>query len=496
MVRHPALVWTAYLLAWVACGWFGWQRFHHARHEFDDPNRADGCSGYVQIDFAGQWVMGRLFAADGRHLYHRDRQRELVRQAFSPADADALMGWFVGEDSPAGDGIGGPLYPPVHGLLYSPLARLDPLAAYRLFQALSFGFAAFAGLAISRATGGRLWLPVAVVGVLTIPGGRGGFDLGQNHMLTLAVLAGGWWAMAAGRWTLGGTVWGLLALKPTWAIAFLPVPLVMGQWRASAAMCGAAGGLILATLPAVGVAGWLDWLTVGRRASEVYAVNSNWVSFSRDLFGLPRRLLIDFAVPETERGSRLAAGLGWGLWAVVVTGTAVVYRSQKDRRPAGLAAGFLLLGAYLGCYRFMYYDAALAALPIGLMLADRRCWRWVPVGLAACLYLYENWLIHYSPELCLARGGIEPHGHRLISLGGERLALTLTTGTTTDRYAVGSTAGRLFTLAGNYRYAWDTAFLLALWVWAGWRLRSRPAEGVEGGPDVGRPHQRLADQHG
>ena len=495
-MRHPALVWTAYLLAWAACGWFGWQRFDHARHEFDDPSRADGCNGYVQIDFAGQWVMGRLFAADGRRLYHRDRQRELVREAFPPADADALMGWFVGDDPPAGDGIGGPLYPPVHGLLYAPLARLDPLPAYRLFQTLSFGFAAFVGMAISQATAGRVWLPVAVVVVLMIPGGRGGLDLGQNHMLTLAILAGGWWAMAAGRWTLGGAVWGLLALKPTWGVAFLPVPLLMGQWRAAAAMCVTAGGLILATLPTVGIQGWLDWLTVGRRASEIYAVNSNWVSFSRDLFGLPRRLLIDFAVPEAERGSRAAAILGWGLWMAVVASTAAAYRVQKDRRPVGLAAGFLMLGAYLGCYRFMYYDAALAALPVGLLLADRRCRHWVPLGLVACLYLYENWLIHYSFELSLTRGGVEMAGRQLFTLGGDRLALTLATGVTTDRYATSSSAGRLFTLAGNYRHAWDTAFLLALWAWAGWRLWSHPAEGVEGGPDVGRPHQGLADQHG
>ena len=474
--REPAVKWAVCVLAWLLCGRYLWLRFDHARHEFDKPARVDGNDGHAQIDFGGQWVMARMFVADSRHLYHRDHLWPVVQAGFPQSaedptaarhDADAMMAWFVGDDPPAGDGIGGPLYPPVHGLLYAPLGRLDPQPAYRLFRWLSVGFAVFAGLAISRSTG--IWVPLVILAVLLFPGGRGGIDLGQNHTLTLAILSGGWWAMSRGRWALGGAVWGLLAFKPVWAVAFLPVPLLMGHWRASAAMCGTAGALILATLPVVGVRAWLEWLAVGGQAADLYGVNENWVSFSRDLAGLPRRLLLDFDAPETSRGSRLAAVLGWTFWTAVAAATVVIYRLQPDRRPGGRAAGFLLLGAYLVCYRFMYYDVVLATLPLALLVAGSRR-EWVPLGVVAALIMYENWLIHHAVEVTLRVGAV----------GG--------------REATAQPGRRLLTLAGSYRYAWDTALLLVVWAWMAWRLLS--SKGVESGPDVGRPHQGLADQNG
>jgi hypothetical protein len=159
----------------------------------------------------------------------------------------------------------------------------------------------------------------------------------------------------------------------------------------------------------------------------------------------------------------------------------VVHRLGRDRRPAGLAAGFLLLGAYLSCYRFMYYDATLAALPVGLLVADRRVRRaWLAVALVAALYAYENWLLHFGVVFTLGpewKPSIDWHA-------------------VTGRYNDDPAGQHRLMLAGSYRYAWDTALLLGLWAWAGGRLVLDAAKGVQGGPDVGGPHERLADQYG
>src|SRR5205823_6328402 len=96
----------------------------------------------------------------------------------------------------------------------------------------------------------------------------------------------------------GGVVWGLFAFKPVWGLAFFLVPLLSGRWRMCLAMVGTGAALGLLTLPVVGVQTWFDWLQVGREAAGVYNVNENWIHLSRDLQGIPRRLLLDFNLPE------------------------------------------------------------------------------------------------------------------------------------------------------------------------------------------------------
>ena len=59
------------------------------------------------------------------------------------------------------------------------------------------------------------------------------------------------------------------------------------RWRFASAMLGMGAGLALVTLPVVGVHSWLEWLQVGRIASELYNRDQNWIFLSRDLLGLP-----------------------------------------------------------------------------------------------------------------------------------------------------------------------------------------------------------------
>ena len=64
-------------------------------------------------------------------------------------------------------------------------------------------------------------------------------------------------------------------------------------------MAATGAGLVLLTLPVVGVQAWFDWLHVGSMAADTYATDRNWIFLSRDLFGIPRRMLLDFPDGQT-----------------------------------------------------------------------------------------------------------------------------------------------------------------------------------------------------
>jgi hypothetical protein len=367
---------------------------HYAWGAFASPQRRDGNLGHTTIDFGGQWLMGRMLVQGlGQHLYHRNYQREVLREAFPQEDeppdsarldedkgkhdADNFMTWFMGKDTAPGEtpdqpAVGGPLYPPIHALVMYPLANLRPALAYRVMQGLIIVMALVAGWGIRQLTHGRIWWTVAVPVLMLFPAYVHGLNLGQNSAFMLAILVWGWLLITRGRQVAGGMVWGLLAFKPVWAAAFFLVPVLTGRWRVCLAMIITGAALAVATLPLVGFHSWLEWLWIGKQASNLYGVDENWVFLSRDILTIPKRWLVDFQAPDTERFSWPATILGWGLVCTIfaVTVLLAVYRRDRTRVVEGPGAAFLLLGAYFSCYHFMYYDSLLAALPVALFFAD------------------------------------------------------------------------------------------------------------------------------
>ncbi len=111
---------------------------------------------------------------------------------------------------------------------------------------------------------------------------------------------------------------------------------------------------------------------MGRAASAHYGIDETWIFLSRDLQGIPRRYLLHFSGGvATDFHQVLAASLALALW-LTVAGVTVLVAVWRWRRPAGFSgipAVFLLLGAWLSCFHFMYYDVLLALLPIYLLMA-------------------------------------------------------------------------------------------------------------------------------
>jgi hypothetical protein len=448
-----------------ALGHRGWQAWVN----FRAPDRPDGNDGHTSIDYGGQWMLGRLLVlGHGHDLYKRQTHLDVARQSFprdreppdtTHHDAERLVGWYPGTSD---DEIGGPLYPPVHAIVMAPLALIpDPYLSYRVAQGAMIGFVLLAGLGVRYATSGRWWWSSATAVLLLFPGCRGAIDLAQNSTLSVTLLIWGWALMVRGRPGWGGAIWGLLAFKPVWALSFFAALLLLRHWRAAAAMAGTAVACILLTLPFVGFQAWFDWLHVGQLGADWYRLDRNWNFLSRDLFGIPRRMFLEYRDGVAVEDRPIAAYAGWTLWAIVAGITALVAWSRRRDGPVttGPLAAFVFLGAWLCAYRFMYYDAMLASLGIFALLADPRpffrpswwpaaSWATVLVGL---LILVEN---------ALAPLNFEVTG----SVMGLRKTITAPDG------ATHLSAPTVYLASGDY-YPWDTIVVIALWVWCALRLR-------------------------
>jgi arabinofuranan 3-O-arabinosyltransferase len=388
-VRYSAAWMSAIMTAGIYL-YFSW-------HHFDDPTRRDGNRGHTYMDFGGQYLLGRMLVrGEGHHLFSRSAQREVLMECYphgneppdqETSDADQLLDWFVETNDSADQAVSGPLYPPVQAFWFYPLALLTPQVAYRMVQEMIVLGAFGAGLGLSTLSNGRVWWPIATIGVILFPGFAGSLGLGQNSVFSLLILVWGWVLISRGNPGWGGIVWGLLIFKPVWLAAFFLVPLWSGRWRVCTAMLVSSALQAALTLPVVGIHGWIDWLKVGREAARVSLYDPVWIFRGRDLVALPRRWL-DFDAPSAELQNNMMANLvGWGLWVIVIEITTRIAVHRKCGGYLGYGPAFLFLGAWLSCVHFMYYDVLLAALPVFLLYQGARRPPWICHVLVAILFL-------------------------------------------------------------------------------------------------------------
>jgi hypothetical protein len=396
--------WRRPLKAWFSAVALALIPLSLAWHRLDDDRRADRNNGHTKVDFAGQYLLAYMLrTGHGHELYDRRAQRRVLAALYpvrderpeqAQRDVDQLMDWFLGNDNANRrdqKSIGGPLYPPIQALYYVPLTLLPPSLAYRLNQILGLVWGAVAAIGIARSSGWR-W-PSALVFLLLMifPGFIGSMNLGQNAALTLAIVVWGWVMAAEERPLVAGVLWGLLAFKPVWLVAFAIVPLWSRRWRMLAAMLATAGGLVLLTIPMVSWQTWLDWSAICREATDTYWWDENWIRHSHDLLSLPRQWLDFRNLPAARRNDALSLIIGWALVAAIleVTVWSAALRPEAARSRQGAGAAFLLLAAWLTCFHFMYYDALLAALPVMMLaqLPGRVVPRFMLAALSATIFL-------------------------------------------------------------------------------------------------------------
>ena len=229
-----------------------------------------------------------------------------------------------------------------------------------------------AAFGINRLSRGEVWTPWAFLFLISFPGFSGSLNLGQNSAISVTLMIWGWVALTRQRPIVAGILWAFLSFKPVWPVVLCLVPLLSRRWKMLFAMITTGLGLILLTLPFVGVQTWWEWIQVGRAASKIYDVDYVWIQLSRDFHGLVRRWWIDFEVSYYKRNEQwvFPTVVAWSAWGLVLIVTVVrsVLKSRTSHPDHGPGASFLILGSIFVCYHFMYYDLMLAALPVALLL--------------------------------------------------------------------------------------------------------------------------------
>ena len=202
----------------------------------------------------------------------------------------------------------------------------------------------------------------------------------------------------------------------------------------------------------------------------MYNVDHNWIFLSRDLFGIPRRMMLDFEGGKAVNDRPVVAYVGWVLWLVVAgaTGLVVWLRRTADRFTGPLPA-FVLLAAWMCTYRFMYYDSSVAAIASVVLLADPRPyfrWAWWPA---------RSWAVVFVGLMLVIENVTVPMNVEVTaSVMAARSTVTAADGTTALK------APTVFLASGD-NYPWDTAAIFLLWGWCGLTLlRARPPESPPG----------------
>src|SRR5260370_552788 len=185
--RHVRLV-----VAWAIALVVAWQTFSIGWNCMNAPTRNDCNNAHVNIDFSGQYLLGRMIVVgQGPYLYREAHQAPVLDDAYpasaqdpdhTQSDSKDIEDWMIGVNStdvkepsfwarffpPASKwldrtDIKGPLYPPVHALLFAPLTFLPPLKAYRVMQVITFLLTSVVPFLPDQITHARLCCPVPLL---------------------------------------------------------------------------------------------------------------------------------------------------------------------------------------------------------------------------------------------------------------------------------------------------------------------------------------------
>jgi hypothetical protein len=279
------------------------------------------------VDFASFWAAGRLAALGTPALAYAIEAHRAVEMTV------AHMGGLMPFP-----------YPPPFLFFVAPVA-FEPF--WLAYLAWIVPTAALYVAALSRFMAPRYPLahPAALVNAM----------IGQNGLLTTAIFGFGI-TMVATQPLLGGSILGLLIVKPQLGV-LLPVALLAERnWRAIAGAAASSLLLLAVAWVVFGSAAYRGFFEItGEYAGFMAASRWNWGEFA-SLFALLRffGLAQPIALAVQSIAAILAAAVTWRAWS-----------RRDENRIAILAAATLLVTPYL-----LTYDSLLLVLPLAVVLRD------------------------------------------------------------------------------------------------------------------------------
>jgi hypothetical protein len=243
------------------------------------------------------------------------------------------------------------LYPPIFLLAVVPFALLPFGWFYGLLQVST---AATAAMALGSRRGGGAWLGVAAL--LVAPATALNFISGQNALLSIAQLVGGF-RLLASHPLVAGALLGTLAYKPQLAL-LVPIALVAARaWRSLAAAAASAFMLVVASMAAFGAGAWVSW--AGELLNPPGSFAADWLRDS---------LMRGFGVYicALRLGAPPALALGIQIASAVIA-AAATYRIFRSGARWELCLAVLLCGTALTTPHIAPYDLALVACAVVLI---------------------------------------------------------------------------------------------------------------------------------
>ena len=267
------------------------------------------------------------------------------------------------------------LNPPVFLLVCAPLARLPYLAAFVLFEAITFA----AWLALAARIAGSFAQAVACLAA--IPAVWWALGWGQNSFLSASLMAAGTLLLTS-RPLLAGAALGALCFKPHFGV-LIPVALLAGRhWRAVLGAALSMALLVLLSIACFGLDAWRAFLAMAAHSRQTVET------------GIALAGHIDLAGAVRLAGA--PAGQGWVVQAVLsLTAAACVAWAWSPRRCRGepeLARAILVAGTMAAMPFLLFYDlvmggVAAAWLVRALQRRERPMLAGDETGLAVCMVL-------------------------------------------------------------------------------------------------------------
>ncbi len=341
-------------------------------------------SSHDDSDFNHLWLAGRMIVTGHANQLYDPVVQEQVYRLADPEGKPPKV-WHGRYDI-----LGCFNYPPPAALLYVlfawlPFAQGAVLNAYfnlALILLVAWWIARFL---LDRAS----WIVVSLA-LLVFPPFFGNLAIGQNAVVTTAILVGGWALAHHRRDFAAGLLWGLMAYKPQWFVAVAWIPLLHGRWRMLAGMAIATVVLFGGSALLIGTRPFFDYVEQFQRVSRIHEMPNyqlflqfNALSVFRKWFGI---------------GS-WATAVGWLSAAIVGVTTAwATWRRWKPATPAfhDLMSCSLLAALWINPH-LNFYDLLVVA-PCVLVLVRKlrelpNRSKWSAIGCVLICYGIMGWVV-------------------------------------------------------------------------------------------------------